>query len=104
MLSQAHVHEVLSHQLQTASMSDLHVVTSQLRKERKSTATGVFGVGFGADSAIWPSSPLQCGEDFYRTFDSVAPAARIHRVHRIVVGRLRREAVRAQRAERRGKV
>ena len=41
----------------------------------------------------WPSSPLQCGEGFYRTGDSVALAARIHRFHGVVVGRLRREVV-----------
>ena len=103
MLSQAHVDDVLAHQLQTASMSDLRVVTSQFRKERKSTATGVFGIGFAADSATdprWPSFPLPCGEGFYRTFDSVAPAPRIHRFHGIVVGRLRRELVKVHAEDR----
>jgi hypothetical protein len=34
-----------------AATTDLRVVTSRLRKETKSTATGVLGIGFGADSA-----------------------------------------------------
>jgi len=39
------------------------------------------------------SSQLLCCEGFYRTGDSVALAAGIHRFHGVVVGRLRREVV-----------
>ena len=50
--------------------------------------------------AIWVR-PLQCGEGFYRSGDSVALAARIHRFHGIVVGRLRREVVQVHAEDRR---
>src|ERR1700740_587715 len=39
------------------------------------------------------SAPLLRGEGLYRTGDSVALAARIHRLHGVVVGRIRWEVV-----------